>query len=371
MSRGFPLEKTSISTIQMFFITTCFVVGTTFLFLPTATIMDSKQYGWVVQLWSTGFGVAIGAIWIYLSSQHPGLSLIEISNKVLGKYVGGFVSFCYIVLFLQITSWITRNISDFMHVTLMPRTPQTVFHIMALVVCAYAVVKGIRSIALVSIIVVPFLSITFWVPFTIMLQEWDWRNFTIPFDFEFWPTVAKTNYALGFPFMETISLMMIFPLIRQKLKTAFLGGTAFAGIQIAISVFFVIGILGVYRSSHLLYPEYVIFREMEFSSFMEHFDSILSVNVILVVFVKLSLIYYCTVTAICQLFSVQNRALVAYPLAWVISGYAALFSNISENAAWVHNYLFIYYVPFGIGFPLLLIAVSWLRKQGRGEKRIA
>ncbi|WP_261305955.1 GerAB/ArcD/ProY family transporter [Paenibacillus andongensis] len=51
----------------------------------------------------------------------------------MGKYVGGFVSICYIVLFLQITSWVTRNISDFMHVTLMPRTPKTVFRIVALV----------------------------------------------------------------------------------------------------------------------------------------------------------------------------------------------------------------------------------------------
>ncbi|WP_367618671.1 hypothetical protein [Paenibacillus andongensis] len=62
--------------MQMFFITTCYVVGTTFLLLPTATIIDSKQYGWVAQLWSTRFGIAIGAIWIYLSSQHPDLSLI-------------------------------------------------------------------------------------------------------------------------------------------------------------------------------------------------------------------------------------------------------------------------------------------------------
>ncbi|MZQ83267.1 endospore germination permease [Paenibacillus sp. 5J-6] len=366
------MEKTSISTIQMFFMTTCYVVGTTFLLLPTATIMDTKQYGWIVQLWSTVFGVAIGAIWIYLSSQHPGLSLVEISRKVMGKYVGGFISLCYIILFLQITSWVTRNISDFMHVTLMPRTPETVFHIVALFVCAYAVVKGIRTIALVSILVVPFICITFWVPFTIMLKEWDWRNFAIPpYDFPLWPTVAKTKYALGFPFMETISFMMIFPLIRQKLKTAFLGGTVFAGLQIAISVLFIIGILGVYRSSHLLYPEYVVFREMEFSSFLEHLESVLSVNTILVVYVKLSLIYYFTVTAICQLFSVQNRALVAYPLAWVISGYATLFSNVSENAAWVHTYLFIYYVPFAIGFPFLLIAVSWLRKMGKREKQIA
>lgn len=362
------MEKKSLSTLQMFCIVTCFIVGTTFVMLPTATIADAKQFGWLVHVWSMVFGVTIGSLWIYISGQHPGLSLVQIASKVLGKYVGGFVSLCYIVLFVQIAGWVTRNISDYMHVTMMPRTPPTIFHLMTLGVCAYAAVKGIRSISLVSIFVVPYTFIAFWIPYTVMLTEWDWRNFQIPNDFRLLPTLAETKYALGFPFLETISFMMIFPLVSKKLKTAFLGGTAFAGIQIALSVFFVIGILGVYRSSHLLYPEYTIFREMEFSNFMEHFESILSVNVMLLILVKLSAIYYFAVTAICQLFSIRNRATVAYPLVWIISAYALLFPNITENSQWIRDYLFIYYIPFGIGFPLLLLVVAWIRGLGKGGR---
>ncbi|MZQ81366.1 endospore germination permease [Paenibacillus sp. 5J-6] len=363
------MEQTSLSPFQMFCVVTCFIVGTTFIMLPNATIADAKQYGWIVHLWGAAFGVLVGTVWIYISGKHPGLSLVQILNKLFGKYAGGLISVCYIIFFLQIAAWVTRNVSDYLHVTMMPRTPQTVFHLMTLVVCAYAVVKGIRSISLVSIFIVPYISISFWLPYTVMLNEWEWRNFHIPTDFHFWQTLVETKYALGFPFMETVACMMIFPLVRSKLKLAVLGGTLFGGIQIALSVFFAIGILGVYRSSHLLYPKYTIFREMEFSSFIEHLESIISMNMLLVVFVKLSAIYYFAVTAICQVFTIRSRAVVAFPLIAFISAYSLLFSNIAENALWIHDYLFIYYIPFGLGFPILMLVFTWMRR-GRGESAI-
>lgn len=345
------------------------VKGTTFLILPTATIADAGQYGWLVHVWGVAFGLAVGWLWLYLSEKHPGMTLIEMLNKVFGKYAGGLLSVCYIVFFLQIAAWITRNVSDYMHTTMMPRTPMTMFHMIMLCVCAYAAVKGIRSITLVSLFVIPYIFIAFWLPYTIMLSEWDWRHFQIPQEFRFWPTFAETKYALGIPFLDSVVCLMIFPLVRSRLRTAFLGGTAVAGLQVALSVFFAIGILGVYRSSHLIYPVYTIFREMEFSSFMEHFESIISVNVILVVFVKLSAVYYAAVTAICQQFSIRARAPVAVSLIWVISAYAMLFPNMIENMAWVRSYSFLYYLPFGVGIPLLLLAVTWIRRAG--ERREA
>jgi spore germination protein KB len=362
------MEKPALGGWQMFGLSGSFVLGTTFLILPVGIISEARQYGWLVQLWSALFGVVAGVFWLYVASRHPGLSLVQISQRVLGKYAGGFVSLCYIVFFVQISAWVTRNMSDFMQINLMPRTPISVFNILALLVCAYAVVKGIDSISLVSVVILPYLTIAYWAPFTVMLREWDWQNFEYPGVFRFWPTLAETRYALGFPFMETVAFMMAFPLVRKRLKTAFLGGIAFMGVQLALSMFFIIGILGVYRASHLMYPIYNIFSEMQFSNFIEHLEAIISVNALLLVFVKLSLMFYFAVSAICQLFSVENRAVVAYPLVWVISAYSLLFANIVENAEWVQKYLFIYYVPFGIGFPLLFLVATWFRnRNGRTE----
>ncbi|SFI40313.1 spore germination protein KB [Paenibacillus sp. UNC496MF] len=346
--------------------TAAFVAGTTFILLPVGLISAARQYGWVVELWSVLFGVIAGAFWLYVASRYPGMTLVQIARRALGKYAGGAVAVCYIAFFVQLAAWVTRNMSDYMQINLMPRTPIAIFTIVALVVCAYAVIKGIDTIALVSVVILPFLTIAYWTPFTVMLREWDWRNFDYPGTFEWWPTFAQTKYALGFPFMETVAFLMAFPLVRRRRGAAFLGGIVFMGLQLALSLFFTVGILGVYRGSHLTYPIYIIFREMEFSNLIEHLEAVVSVTALLLVFVKLSVLFSFAVTAICQLFAVENRAAIAYPLVWVISAYALFFANIVENAEWGERYLFYYYVPFAFGFPLLFLVVSWFR--GRADR---
>jgi spore germination protein KB len=355
------MAQPEISPWQMFNLTTAFVLGTTFIVLPTDLIREADQYGWLVQAWGTLFGVIVGALWLYVYSRFPNLSLVEISRRVLGKYVGGAVSLCYIFFFVQLASWVSRDMGDYMKINMMPKTPLSMFHILALVICAYAVIKGIDSISLVSALMVPFIDVAFWVPFTVMIREWDWQNFLYPSNFRVLPTLIETQYALGFPFMETVAFMMIFPLVRTRLKRSFLGGVAFSGLLLTLAVFFTIGILGVYRASHLTYPVYTIFREMQFSYFIEHLEAVISVIALFLVFIKLSILFYVAVSAICQLFRIENRGATAFALVWVISAYSLLFSNIIESSAWINQYLFIYYVPFGIGLPIVFLIGSWIR----------
>ncbi|WP_219834002.1 endospore germination permease [Paenibacillus sp. R14(2021)] len=356
------MDTLKLSASQMFWMTFSFTIGTTLILLPSGLIASAHQYAWVVYLWSCAFGLAAGLFWLYIAKLHPGLSLVEISRKVLGKYAGGAVSICYIVFFIQIASWVTRNICDYMQINLMPNTPLIVFNLMALLICAYAVIQGADSISYVSVFMAPLLTISFWVPFTVMIKEWEWQFFQYPAVFQIWPTMVQTNYSLGFPFMENVAFMMVFPMVQSRLRASYLGGILMAGILMAMATFFTIGILGVYRSAHLTYPLHTIFREMQFSGVIEHLEAFLSVAALLFVFFKLSIIFYFSVLAICQLFRIRSRAAVAYPLVWIISAYAMLFSSVMQNAAWVQKYLFVYYLPFGIGFPLLLLAATWLSK---------
>jgi spore germination protein KB len=347
----------------MFTLTFAFTISTQFILLTGQLIADAKQYGWLVIVWSFLYGLALALVWLYLSKHYPGQSLVQISIQVLGKWAGGLVAALYILCFIQEAAWTTRILSDFMHINLMPRSPVSAFNLMVLFVCAYAVAKGIESIAMVSELVVPYIFVAFWFPFLIMLREWDWLNFNIPYDLDLWNTVVRTRYSLAFPLMETVSLMMIFPFVQRKLKTSFLMGIASVGIVLSIYTFCTIGILGVNRGSHLIYPVYVIFREMQFSGFIEHLEAIISINILLLVCLKLSVLLYCAVLGVCQLFKVKRRAAVAYPMAWVISAYSLLFANVIENMAWFKKYLFSYYSLYAIAFPLLLIIGTWLRQR--------
>lgn len=363
------MEQAKLNGFELFILTSVFVVGTTFILLPGGLIADAKQYGWLVFVWASLYGMVLAGLWLYLSGKFPGLSIVQIAVQVLGKWAGGLVSLLYIFFFIQIAAWVTRNMSDFMHINLMPRTPISVFNIMILFVCAYAVVKGIETIAMVSQLLFLMLNLPFWVPLTIMIKEWDWGNFTIPHAFHPLDTFLTTRYALAFPFMETVAFMMIFPFAGHRLKTAFISGIGFAGLNLTLCIFMTIGILGVDRASHLTYPVFIIFREMEFTRFIEHLESLLSINILLIVCMKLSLLFYCAVLAVCQLFDIKERAVVAYPLIWIISAYALLFTNIIENVEWTKKYLFDYYALYAIVIPAILILCAKLRKKGQFEGR--
>lgn len=355
------MENARISAWQMVTLTFTFVCSTTFLILPGKLMEDAQQYSWIVCVWSFIYGLILALFWLHLSKVYPGKSIIQIAIQVFGKWVGGVIAFLYILYFLQITSWVTRNLSDFMHTSLMPRTPISIFNVVVLLVCAYAVVKGIESIAMVSELVTPYIIVAFWIPFSVMIRDWDWRTFNIPYDFELWHTIVNTKYALAFPYMETVMFMMLFPYVKSRLKTAFTIGIISAGVILSICVFMTIGILGVNRGSHLIYPVFTIFREMQFSGFVEHLESILSINILLLLCLKLSLMFYCAVLGLCQLFQIKRREVVAYPLVWIISAYSLLFANVVENIEWVQKYLFSYYMIYAIFIPALLMICSWKR----------
>ncbi|WP_219837665.1 endospore germination permease [Paenibacillus sp. R14(2021)] len=363
------MESVRLSAWQFHLLTQIYVIGTAFILLPGPIIASAKQYGWIVVIWATLYGLVLAFGYSYLAKLYPGKTLIEIALQAFGKWAGGLVSLLYIVFFIQLASWVTRNLGDFMHINLMPRTPISVFHFMILLFAAYAVSKGIESIALMNELLVPFLYLAFWVPVVIMLREWNWHYFNFAYPFQISNAVIQTRYVLAFPFMETVAFLMIIPFVQRKVNFAFITGITIAGVMLAACVFISIGVLGVYRGQHLVYPIFSMFREMRFTGFIEHLEAILSVNIVLVVCIKLCILFYCAVSGVCQLFKIERRYTVIYPMVWVISAYSLLFMNIVENLDWIKKYLFEYYSLFAVAFPVLFIVVAKWRNNDQRMKK--
>ncbi|MDQ0875944.1 spore germination protein (amino acid permease) [Paenibacillus sp. V4I3] len=363
------MESVRLNAWQFHLLTQIYVIGTAFILLPGPIIASAKQYGWIVVIWATLYGLVLAFGYLYLAKLYPGKTLIEIALQAFGKWAGGLVSLLYIVFFIQIASWVTHNLGDFMHINLMPLTPISIFHIMILLVSAYAVSKGIESIALVNELLVPYLYSAFWVPIVIMLREWKWRYFHVAYPFHLSDVVIQTRFVLAFPFMETVAFLMLIPFVQRKVKIAFITGIAVAGVMLTACVFISIGVLGVYRGQQLVYPIFSMFREMRFTGFIEHLEAILAVNIVLVVFIKLCILFYCSILGVCQLFKIEKRNSVIYPMIWVISAYSMLFMNNVENLDWIKKYLFEYYFLFAVALPILFIVSAKWRNNGRRMKK--
>lgn len=362
------MENSKMTVWQFFVLTLFFLAGTSFFFIPGGLIAVAKQDAWIIPFWAGAAGIIAALIWLKLSRQHPGMSIIHICMKVAGKPIGGLLALLYITYFIQLSVFITRNVGDFMKQTLMPITPLTVFHVMFLVITAYAVIKGIETIARSSELLFIIVALTFVLIFCMALTQWDWNHFQGSFRMNVWKSIRETRYIFGFPFLESLVFLMLFPFVQSKLKRSFIWAIVMATVLISLTTFFTIGVLGVTRASHDTYPLFVIAQEVHVGTFFEHLESTIALILLAAIFIKLSIAYYCSVLGLCQLFRISNRFWVTIALILLISGLALGYDNVVENIEFSQRYDFEYTLLYSIFIPCLLLLVSWIRK-GRGKRR--
>ncbi|WP_241674826.1 GerAB/ArcD/ProY family transporter [Paenibacillus luteus] len=366
------MVKEHISGWQFYLLTVNYALGTAFFIRPGSVISSTKQDGWIIPLVAGAFAIVIACLWLLLSNANPELSIVQIALAAAGKPIGGLIAIVYIWYFIQTASWVTRNLGDFMKTILMPNTPISVFHIMFLVIACYAVIRGVETIARTSEFLTPFVLLVLFVIYISALNEWNWERFEPMFQASFTKLIKDSAPVIGFPYLETVTIMMLAPYVKTRLKSSLLLGLATATLLLSGIVFVTIGVLGAARSSHLLYPLYTIVEELRIAEFIEHLESTIVIVWLIWIFLKLCIAYYCAVEGIRQLFQMKERTWIAIPLVLLISGIAiSLNDNVVENIDWDRKYIFAYSCLFGIVLPLLLLVLSWIRQRGRKGKEVS
>ncbi|MEC0210200.1 GerAB/ArcD/ProY family transporter [Paenibacillus ehimensis] len=366
------MENARIGGWQFFLLVFNFTIGTAFFLRPGGMIAAAQQDAWLVPLWAGAAVVLIACLWLILAEGNPGLSIVQICIKAAGTKIGGFIALLYIWFFIQTSSWVTRNLGDFMKSTLMPNTPISVFHFMFLIVVCYASVKGVESIARVNEFLTPAVVFLLVAICLFAVAEWKWERFEPMFQLHVWETMRETRALIGFPFLEVVSLMMLAPYVKSGIKTALLLGIGLAALLLSGIIFVTIGVLGVTRASHFTYPLFIIAQELRIAEFIERVETTIVIVWLVWIFIKLCITYHCAVTGICQLFRLSDRTWIAIPLMLLVSGFAITFSdNVVENIEWDKRYIFQYASIYGVVFPVLLIILTRVRRGRNKDGREA
>jgi len=363
------MNQEKITSWQFFLITLNYAVGTALFVRPGGLIATAKQDAWMIPL-LVGAGSLLAAwLWIALAKANPGKSLVQICLQAGGKAIGGTLALVYVWYFVTVSGWVTRNLGDFMKTILMRNTPISVFHLMFLAVAAYAVIKGVETIARTSEFLTPLVVVFLVVIYLLTLKDWTWARFEPPLQLSVSDIVRSSLPLAGFPYLECVALLMLVPHAEGGIKKGLLWGFAVTTALLSLIVFITIGVLGVTRASHTMYPLYTIVQELRIAEFIEHVESTIVIVWLSWIFLKLCTAYYAAVAGLCELLRVRDRTWIAVPLVGVISGFAVSFNeNVVENIEWDTRYIFIYSSLFGIVLPaILLIVTRWkARASGRG-----
>lgn len=351
-----------IKVNQFIFLEICFILGSKLLI----TMVDgiTKRDTWFVVI--LGFVVSVPFILMYahLARRFPGKSLIQMSDIIFGKVIGKIVSVLYLLFFFLLLTFNISDLSGFYVSYVMPGTPEMVFIVMLVLVSAFAVKRGIAAVARISLLIAIFAIAVVVVTMALLINDMDFSNFLPVFNEPVMTYVQATNIIVGLPFLEVVALLMAVPLIggNKKLGRFWTGGALVAALVFLMIVVRDTAVLGP-ASDIMADNPYESVRMIRIGEFLTRIELLIALNNTALLFVKICVLYYATLTALSQLLRAEQSSSLILPIGSIAIVFAAVkVESAVIHTVWGAKYGMVFSFPFVILFPLLMVIVAAIRK---------
>jgi spore germination protein KB len=325
--------------------------------------LESDHDSWLVAITGLIAIIPIALCYVWLFRISGGKSLIQIHDMVYGKILGKVLSIFYIFYFLMIAILSTRDVAVFFMGFFMPETPMVFFLVAFLMCCAYAVKKGINALARVSFILVIVVLLTVVVLFLLLLGQMDLTNFFPVFEASADEIYRSTQTMATVPYGEFIMFFMIMPYVDEPKKIAkySIAGIAIAALVFLNLVFRNTAVLGA-SSMVFLQPSFETLRLINIGDFFNRIEIIIALNNTSMMFVKSSIVLFCTVKSIEQTFNLREHKPLLIPVSVLVVIFAmTAFATEAEHHYWGRHYAAFFEIPFVVFFPLITLVIAKIR----------
>lgn len=354
-----------INKLQLCLLVMNFTIGSALLLIPPAIVSQSKQDAWISML----FAILIGSIIIILlgtlALKHPDKTLIQISETLLGKYVGKLIGLLYAWFYLHLAALVIRNLVDFLEVFMID-TPVEAFNIMIGLLMFFAIKYGLEVIARSNEVytLLAFGGILF--TFILVIPLMDINNIKPILAEGFKPVISGSLPAIGFPYAELVVFSMILPSVnnKQNLRKVFILGGVLGGIVLFFSILSSLLVLGEAATSISIYPTYNMARLINIGEFLTRVEAFISLSFFIIVFVKIIITFYASILAISQVFNLSDyRPLTVPYLVIVLALSVILNENIVEVITFASTTWTPYAMVFGFVIPLFLLLLTYIKNR--------
>ncbi|WP_338786879.1 endospore germination permease [Metabacillus sp. FJAT-53654] len=364
------MEKAKLSVIQLFAMMFMFEMGTS---LVVSYGIGAKKDAWLAILLGMSNGIVIFFIYYRLFLQYPTLSLTRYTQKIVGKYIGWFVGFLYIIYFLYITSRQVRDFSELLVSSTMTETPLLAIHISFVLVICYVLYLGIEVLgrtAEVFIIILLLFGIA--ANFFILVSGSINITHLRPFLEEGWKPIIETaiHDTTPFPFGELIVFTMILPYLNkpESVRKVWLTALIAGGLVLSWTASINIAVLGVDVMERTTFPTLTTIGKVNLLEFIQRLDAIVVFTLFITVFFKASIFLYVTVISVVDLFKLDNHQQILFPIGGIIVFSSMMIaSNFSEYMEEARNVLRYYHPLFFFIIPLILLIIATVRNRFKNK----
>lgn len=362
------MKVEKISNRQLLFI--LFMIQNTIILstLPVFTTGNADQNAWIAAIMSTFGMVAIAAYIGGLSLKFPGLTVIEYSSLLLGKYAGAFFSFSFLWVFLHIAATDTRIYADLIGGQFLRETSFTFIITVMVVLSALAVYMGIETIGRAADALFPWFLLFVLLSLGVSLTGFDIQNLQPVLAQGWGPVLSSTASPIGFA-AHVIALTMLIPALNKPEKGVTVGMQAMlaAGIILTMAAVLVPGVFGPQHGKYLRYPFFTMLKTVAPTQFFERFDVLSVLAWGFGLFIDVAVYLYCGSIGLSQLMGLRDNRPLIGPMAviWVIVAVSS-YDDIFDVLRLFQPHVLLPYVTTFLYLPFLLLWLVYLVRYFTG-----
>ncbi|WP_423800587.1 GerAB/ArcD/ProY family transporter [Neobacillus sp. SAB-20_R2A] len=363
------MENLKISARQFAILVILFSVGTTILVIPGSLANVVKQDAWIIAIIGTVICCLIVGLYVMIGRIFPAMTLAEILESVLGKWLGKSISLSFVFFAFFAASDLIYYAGNFLTTQILLYTPIEAIHIILACILLMGVRLGLETVARAAELFFPvFIFLFVLLVGSVLLTSdlWKLQNLE-PILF----TGIKPMIRAVFIFLSSFSfplivILMIFPSFVKQQRPAeksFFIAIGTAGGCLTILIFLTILVLGPETSARQMYPSYNLAQSIKIGDFLQRIEAILAIMWLITIFFKMVIYFYAGIISFGQTLNIKDYRPFTFPFGMMVV-VLSLYShpNVTHSAKFDYEIWPVYSLIYGLALPLLLLMIHGLRK---------
>lgn len=337
--------------------------------LPVLTSAEARQDAWAAAILTYAGTLVLAFLIVGLGTRFPRLTVVEISQKLLGVVGGGLASFIILWSFLHLASIEVRIYAEMIIVGFLPDTPivfLTAVLVIAAVVAAFA---GIEVIGRVADLIFPIFLAMLTLSIGSLFIEAEFFNLQPILARGFKPVAEGSivPVAMGSQLLVAGMLIPVLTKPKKALGTIFLALTGTSLVLISIATL-TVAVLGPDEGARATFPFFKAIRAIQISEFLERIEILAIFAWGFGLFVALATFIYSGAQGAAQLFKISDYRYLLLPMGvtWVV-----ITIHNFTNAFQIRSFLSpLIMGPYGLSlvlFPYGLLWLSYLIRKTLGQ----
>lgn len=349
------------------------MVGSVLVTGPLMSLAQSLSHiakvdAWFSQILPTWYGLVIAYVFAEISRAFPGKNLFEIFYLLTGKWIGALINAVILLYLLMLLIRDVKGITNFIHVTLLPRTPIEIILLLFVLVLLYYGKTSVEVAARVNEMYFPFFLLLTVLLYLFLANEFSFARLE--------PVLASSLERIFYSNVISVGsygdLFLFGAFLHTVSNSRLLHASMRHGILIACFSFTLVlinllAVMGDIVSSRLTYPFYVLVEQIHITDFLDRVEVMLFSVWFPAYAIKVIVTYLAFVIGMSSLVGQQQPAGYNKAVGWILLAASLLsFPRISDVGQFVSYSLPV--IVLCVQPPLLLLLyLGAVAKRKRGE----